>query len=122
MASAPYVNALLRSLPQDTRLPLGQVFEYVLANLRLGRCAVGHRAENLQMYAIRGVTHATPNTEFSIAHGLGTAPYLALPFLPLDTVNASIVPLTVTKPADGTRVYLSSPIAGANITILVEGA
>lgn len=68
----------------------------------------------------QGTTHATPNTEFSIAHNLGRVPYWLMPGLPLDQINSQIVPLKVTKAADNKRVYLSSSVASAAITVYLE--
>lgn len=121
MANAPYVETLLAGLPAEVKKALKQAFDYVLVNLRLGRCAPGTRAENLQIYAVEGRTHATPETEFSIAHGLGRAPYLLVPVLALDTENAELVPLRVTRAADAARIYLASSVADAPIRVLIEG-
>jgi hypothetical protein len=41
--------------------------------------------------------------------------------LPLDTPGGQLVPLTVTRRADGTNVYVSSPVAEAVVTFFVEG-
>jgi hypothetical protein len=121
MANASYAKSLIRSLPDPVRRGLEPLLDYLFGNLRLGRCQAGSRAENLQLYALSGTTHGTPGEEFSMAHGLGVAPYLLLPVLPLDTVGAALVPLTVTRVADSQRVYLSSSVADAPVRVLVEG-
>ena len=121
MARAAFIDTITGGLDPDVRRVLKQIFEYVLGNLRLGQPIDQERAENLQAYFYEAVTPATPGTEFSIAHNLGTAPYLLVPVLPLQSVNAQIVPLTVTRLADVNRVYLSSSVASAHVTVLVEG-
>ena len=120
MANSSYVKTLLGALPANVKGPVGDAFEYVLVNLRMGRATTGRRAENLQLYAIEGTTHATPDTEFSVTHGLGTAPYLLIPVLRLTDVNSEVVPLKVTRVPDAERVYLSSSVASAPFVALVE--
>lgn len=66
-------------------------------------------------------THATPGSEFTIPHGFGRIPYLLLPVLPLDVVGSQLVPLTVNRAADDKRIYLTSSVASAPITVAVEG-
>ena len=89
------------------------------------KSACGHatprtRTENFQLYTVEGTTAAVADTEFTIAHGLGKAPYLLIPVLPLDAVNATLVPLTVTRLPDASRIYLSSPVTGATFRAFLE--
>lgn len=121
MANPSYAATLLGGVKAELKAALNAVFEYVLTNLRFGHATPGTRAENFQLYAVEGTTHDTADTEFSIAHGLGAAPYLLIPVLPLDTVNAEIVPLRVTRAADAQRIYLASSVEGAPIRVLLEG-
>jgi len=121
MASNAYISTLLGGLKSDLKRALEGAFDYVLTNQRFGRCAPGTRAENFQLYGLEGTTHATPNAEFSVPHGLGRPPYLLIPILALDNVNAEIVPLRVTRAADAQRVYLASSVASAPFRVLVEG-
>lgn len=120
MARAGYIEQLLAGLPSDHKRVLKLAFEYVLDNLRHGRPDDGSRAENGQAYFFEGTTPGVANTEFSIAHGLGSAPYLLIPVLPLDVVNARIVPLKVTRAADSERIYLSSSEINAYFRVMVE--
>ena len=120
MAAPSYVTSLLAGFPPDQKRALQSVFDYVLTNLRLGRCAAGTRAENLQVYAVTGRTPATPDTEFSLPHGLGRAPYLLVPVLALDDVNSELVPLRVTRAPDASRVYLASSVGDAPFKVLLE--
>lgn len=85
--------------------------------------AVSHqaRAKNLTGFYLEGTTSTTADSEFSIAHGLGRTPYIALQVSPLDTVGAKQVRLRVTRAADSQRIYLASPETAAPVTLLVEG-
>lgn len=120
MADSGYVEAILGGIAADVRRSVAGAFDYVLANLRLGPFDAGTRSQNFQWYWLSGTTSSNANTEFSIAHGLGRTPYLVLPVLPLDQVNAQLVPLTVTRAADANRIYLSSSSTSAAVALLVE--
>lgn len=120
MASPPYVESLLGQLGTDQRQVFKRVFDYILTNLRFGPPAHQVRADNHQSYYLTSTTAAVANTEFSVLHGLGRTPYVAIPVLPLDAVGAKMVPLTVTRAADASRVYLSSSSTSAAVWLLVE--
>jgi hypothetical protein len=121
MATPEYVVSLLGGLESGLRRALTDAFRYVLINLRFGRVAHQQRAENVQAYYLSGRTAVTPGDEFSIAHGLAVAPYVAIPVLDLQTVNQELVPLAVSRAADANRIYLTSSVADAPFTVLVEG-
>ena len=92
----------------------------MLSNLRVGLRGTETRSENLQLYRFDGTTHATANTEFSIAHGLGEAPTGLMPYLDL-TVAGSVMPvLSVTRAAHAARIYLSSPSTNVATSVAVE--
>ena len=116
MANPSYVYSLLPGPLKS----LDAVFRYVLGALRFGSGAASTKAENFALYAIEGTTPATPDTEFSIRHGRGKAPTILIPYLPLDTVGAQVVPLTVTRAADAERIYLSSSVASATMRVYIE--
>lgn len=120
MAKAGYIKTLLGGLDAGTRVALGNVFEYVLKNLRFGAAEDQTASENFAGAFYQHTTPATPDTEFTIAHQLGTTPYLLVPVLPLNVVGAKTVRLEVTRAADASRVYLSSPETSAVIRVLIE--
>lgn len=120
MASASFISTRLGGLESAIRRVLDDIFTYILGNLRFGRPTADSRAENFQCYFLRATTPSTANQEFSIAHGLGRAPYLAIPVLPLEATE-QFVRLTVSKDPDASRVYLKSPDTSAPVTILIEG-
>lgn len=119
MAALGGIEAELGGLPTDLKKALSAVFRYLVPNLRHG--PVGHqdKSENFQAYYLTSTT-AGSTGEFSIAHGLGRTPYLAIPVLALDSVGAEIVPLEVSRAADNQRVYLKSSNTNRVFTILVE--
>lgn len=120
MATPGYVRGLLGSLPDDLRRALGNVFEYTLANWRVGLPGHQKRAENAQWIQLDGTTPSTANTEFSIAHGLGTAPRVAFPCLDLTSSGTQMIPLVNSRTADGSRVYFRSSSTSAAFTLFVE--
>lgn len=117
MAVKGYVDQQLNALPSDLRYPLETAFHYLMDNWRIGTAA---RAENAQLYRVSSTTHATANTEFSFKHGLSQAPSQLIQVLDLSKINSQIVPLQVSRAADGERVYLKSASTSAVITLLVE--
>lgn len=121
MARASHVETLMGGLPAELRRVFRAIFDYVLTGLRLGRAVADQRAENLQLYFLQGTTASTPGDEFTLPHGLGRAPYLLVPALPLDEAGGQLVPLTVSRVADAHRVYLTSTVADAPITVMIEG-
>lgn len=121
MADPGYVKTLANTLPADVRRVLGLIGEYILGNLKIGRPTHQTRATNLQAYHLTGRTPATPDTEFSIEHGLATAPYLLIPVLDLQTVGALLVPLETARAADNRRIYLKSSEGDATFNVVIEG-
>lgn len=120
MADIGSVEAELGSLPPDYKKALVAAFRYVLNNLTVGAVDAGRRSKNFQWYWLQGTTSSVANTEFSIAHGLGKVPNILIPVVPLSEVGAQMVPLTISRAADASRVYLKSSSTSAPITLLVE--
>jgi len=121
MADLGYVQSLLRGIPDaSTRSVLEQAFRHVLSNIRLGVPEHQTRATNLQSYWAVTTTPDTPDEEFSIAHGLGTAPSWAMQVLDMSQPGAKLVRLEVSRAADARRVYLRSPETNAPVTLLME--
>lgn len=123
MANSSYLRALVGSLPADVKVALGRCWDYLCdGNLRFGPVDTNRpRTENFAGIYISGTTPATANTEFSIAHGLGTKPNVLIPFLDLNTINSRIAgDLTVSRAADASRVYLTSASTTATFTAYLE--
>lgn len=122
MADLGYVTSLLRGIPDEkTRSILEQVMTHVLGNLRYGVPEHQTRAVNGQYYWLSSTT-AADTSEFSILHGLPSAPAYGIPVLELDHVGSKAGFLTVTKAADGKRIYLRADAGSTNtaFTLLVE--
>lgn len=113
----------INSLPAELRPVLLRIFQSVVKDGRFGhpKGAQPDPCQNFGAGFFHGTTASVADTEFSITHGFGRTPYLVIPVLPLDTVGARIVPLTVTRAADDKRVYLSSSAESAPVTLYVEG-
>ena len=120
MAQPAYVESLLGGLPATEKVALKRIFDYVLRNLRFGPVVTQTRAENFQAYYLTATTPSTANAAFSVAHGLGRAPYLLVPVLNVGSANSQLVPLMVTQAADAQRIYLSSPSTSAAFAMMVE--
>ena len=118
MADIGYVKADLGSFEGAQKNSLNNILTYVLNNLSFAKLDRG-RATNAQMYYISGTTSSNASVEFSIAHGLTSAPSYLIPVMSLDEVGAQMVPLQVSRAADDKRVYLKSSSTGAAITVMV---
>lgn len=121
MATSAAVESLIGSLDAVTKKALKAIFDYVLKNLRVGRPGHQEPSENFQASFVEGTTASVANQEFSILHGRDSAPYLAIPVVDLGTIGSKVVDLTVTRAADGSRVYFSSSVTDAPIRLLLEG-
>lgn len=123
MASLAYIEREINSLPAEQRATFLRIFQSFMRDLRFGHPA-GEQpdpCENFGAGFFSVVTATTPGHEFTIPHGFGRVPYLAMPVIPLDTVGASIVPLTVSRVADDKRLYFTSTLGDVPITLYVEG-
>lgn len=121
MANRGYIESLLSPLPLDLRKPFTDLFRYLLKDLRFGQVVSGDPAENFGGGFFTTTTPAVANTEFTIAHSFGRTPYVVIPVLPLNVVNATLVPLTVSRAADANRVYLKSSAQTATVYVYMEG-
>jgi hypothetical protein len=124
MADLSSLLSKLSGLDAPIKKAFTSLFTELVPDIRFGHPTGDNAkdaAKNFGGGFFQGTTHATPNTEFSITHGFGRVPYLAIPVLPLDQVNSQIVPLKVTQAADNKRVYFSSSEASAAFTVFIEG-
>jgi hypothetical protein len=117
VADRGYIKQLLNRLETAVKTPLEQAFDHTLTSFRLGQ---GPKASNFAWYLYSSTTAADANTEFSIAHGQVSAPSKLIPFLDLEQIGSQIVPLTVSRAPDASRVYLKSSSTGAVFSILME--
>lgn len=126
MSDLGVVEADIGGLSQEKDKPIWKrIFREVLKLISFGPvdATAGQKASTNLRGHLYGpvVTPAVANTEFSFVHRFLGAPYLVIPVLPLDQVNAEIVPLTVSRAADARRVYLKSSETNATIFLYCEG-
>ena len=120
MSITGYVESLLGGLPAEQKKVETEIFRYVLPNGRFGPVSHQTKTENFNAVYVSSTTSSTANEEFSIVHGLGRAPYVVIPVLPLDVIGGAVVRLQVTRAADAMRVYLRSPDTNAVIALYLE--
>lgn len=118
MADIGAVKTELAAFDGAQKAGLLSAFTYVLGNLSISASDRG-KAGNHLLYYVDGTTSSNANTEFSVAHGMENTPSVLIPVARLNDVNAQIVPLTVSRAADGKRVYLKSSSTSAAFTVLV---
>lgn len=122
MADFGNVETMLSGLAdQDLRKILNAVFKYIMRDQRFGRSVDGDPAQNFGGGFFSATTPSVANTEFTVPHSFARKPYLLIPVLPLDDVNAKIVRLQVSRAADANRIYLKSPDADAAVFFYLEG-
>lgn len=121
MAVPGFVESLLGGVEANLKRVLTEAFRYALPNGRFGPVENQTKSESFGAYYQVSLT-ATDTGEFSIAHGMGRTPYLAVPVLPLDSSGGMLPVLRVTRPADGQRVYLKADAGSTNtaFVLLVE--
>lgn len=119
MADKGYVRAVLGAI-KDGKRELNAAFEHVLDTWRLGPPEHQTRAQNAQLYFLTSTSAAASTSEFSIEHGLATTPKLAIPVLDLTQVGCKAGGLTVSRAADGRRVYLKSSDTSTVHWLLIE--
>ena len=122
MADSGVVDVYLAGLTDtNTRRILNTIFKYILKDIRFGRSESGEASTNLGGGFFTATTPSVANTEFTVPHSFGRAPYLLVPVVPLDAVNSQIVPLKITRAADASRIYLSSSSTSAVVFFFLEG-
>lgn len=105
MASKGEIDVSVNALPVELRVPIRNALYHILDAWRLGDA---RRAENAQWYQVEAVTSSVANTEFAVAHNMGSAPGRFIPVLRLNEVGDQIVPLSVSRAADATYCYFKS--------------
>lgn len=120
-ASVGYLKALFGTLPSDIRKVFDQMAEHLLNNFQFGPVEHQRRATNFQSYYVNSTT-PTSTGEFSIQHGLGKVPYLAIPVLDLSAVHSKWPLLEVSRAPDESRLYFKAAAGSTNVvfSLLVE--
>lgn len=96
-----------------------EVLRALVPFLRFGPVDHQRKAENFASYVVISTT-ATSTGEFTVAHGLGRAPYRAMPTLDLNSSGMELVPLRVSRPADATRIYLKTNAGSTNAVFALQ--
>ena len=121
MATVGFVESLLGGVEANLKRVLTEAFRYALPNGRFGPVDHQTKSESFGAYYVVSTT-ASDTGEFSIVHGMGRAPYLAVPILPVNSSGFVLPVVRVTRPADGQRVYLKADAVSTNaiFTLLLE--
>lgn len=121
MAVTGFAESLLGGLPTDLKRVLTELVRYVLPNGRFGPVEHQTKLESFNAFYIMSTT-ATSTSEFSVVHGLGRTPYLAIPALTLESSNHMLPVLRCSRPADGQRAYFKAEAGSTNarFTLIVE--
>lgn len=122
MAALGGLEALVGSLPADTRRVMTELLRAMVPFLRYGAVEHEQKAENFASYVLIS-TSASDTGEFSIAHALGRAPYRAEQVLALNSSGMEWLNLRVSRPADASRIYLKAVAGSTNkvFALQIEG-
>lgn len=123
MASSSYAKSLIGGLSADIRSAFARVFEFVLdGGIRFGAVDANARAENLGGVFLSSTTAASTGVEWSVPHGLGSAPRFVMQVMRPSVVNSRVIPdLQISRAADANRLYFVSPTStGAVFYLYVE--
>lgn len=121
MASLGGLESLIGSLPPDLKRPMTELLRAFAPWIRFGPVDDGSKCENMAGFTIVSTT-ATSTGEFSVAHGIGRAPYRAMPVLDLASTGTALVDVRVSRPADASRLYLKAEAGstGKRFALYVE--
>jgi len=117
MASEAYIRSLLNSLDASQARVLYLAFAEVCEHFRIGTAT---KALNADWFRVSFTTSGTASAEFSVPHGLGSAPSTLFPVMDLNTVGSQLVPLVNSRAPDSNRIYLKSTSTSATMTVLLE--
>lgn len=122
MAALGGLESLVGSLPADTKRVMTELLRAFVPFLRFGPVEHQQKAENFASYVLVSTT-ASDTGEFTIAHGLGRAPYRAEQVMDLNSSGMEWVNLRVSRPADASRIYLKAIAGSTNkvFALQVEG-
>lgn len=123
MADLGFIESALLPLPLELRPPVMAAFREVVKQMRIGPVVdveTARRSTNLGGHLVPFTTSATVNAEVALPHGLGYAPSIAMPVIPVGVANATVPTLVVTRASDATYVYVKSAVAGATGILYVE--
>ena len=112
----------MNSMAADLRPRMMELVRALVPFLRFGPVEHASKCENMAGVTIVSTTAGSTN-EFTIAHGLGRAPYRLMPCLDVNSSGMDLVTFHVTRPADATRLYLkvAAGDTGKVFAMYIEG-
>lgn len=113
MAALGGLEALVGSLPADMKRAMTELLRALVPFQRFGPVEHQQKAENFAGYTLVSTT-ASDTGEFSVAHGLGRAPFRFMPSLDLNSSGMELVHVRVSRPADASRIYLKATAGSTN--------
>lgn len=120
MADKGYVESQLNRLESNLRNVFTQIFTHVLDTYQIGGIGHQEKAQNFRWVRLDSTTATVSGQEFTIQHGAGQMPLYLIPLMPLDSSGVWLPRLKVTRAADASRIYLSSPDTNVQFTCLME--
>jgi len=121
VADVGFLESLAAPTPPDVRRSLIQIVREGFGKVEFGAPdVVAVKAKNFNARLVPVTTSSVADQEVAVAHGLARKPRLLIPALDPNTVNATIPALTITRAADATFFYLSSPTTTASFHVFVE--
>lgn len=121
MADTGFLETLANPTPPEIRRSLIQIIREGFGKLSIGApSTVAVKARNFDGRLVPVTTSSVADQEVAIAHGLARKPRLLIPVLDPNTVNGTIPELTITRAADATYLYLSSPTTTASFHFFCE--
>lgn len=121
MSAVGFIETLAQPTPPDVRKALLAIVREGFGKGEFGAPSTAAvKATNFNGRLVPVTTSGTANQEVAIEHGLARKPRLLIPMLDPNTVNATIPVVTVTRAADATFFYLSSPTTNASFHMFVE--
>lgn len=113
MAQLGGLEPLVGSFPADIKRGMVELLRAMVPFLRFG--PVDHQTKCENMAGITLVSTTADSTgEFSIQHGLGRAPFRAMPCVDLNSSGMETVLLRVARPADASRIYFRAEAGSTN--------
>lgn len=113
MAALGGLEALIGSLPSDTKRVMQELLRAMVPFMRFGPVEHQQKAENFGGFTLVSTT-ASDTGEFSVVHGLGRQPFRFMPSLNLNSSGMELVNVRVSRPADASRIYLKAAAGSTN--------
>ncbi len=115
------IESTLNGLPEGVRKVMLNFVRQTFKSLAFGApSSTVTSATNFGGHLVAVTTSGTTNQEVAIRHGLPRVPRLFIPALDPSDEDATLPEVTVTKAADATYLYVSSPETSKRFVLYVE--